>query len=305
MFEFRPPAVVQADTDLTLAFRRGDESAVRELFSRYGGLVHALSIGVPDDGSAERSTRAEQMTVHTFLQAWRNSEAFEPGQPFAPWLANLTRSVASSAGSPTSDHLVETLLADPGGWIEPPDGVEDRTVAAIVAEAHVDPAEIFTAADLAAARSAGSSRSTVVRAAVLGLVGGLVLLLLVILTLSSIGGSDSVESTTIDLRPTGRIVDVQGTIEVEQRTSGISITLSTSALPDLGGNGSYEAWVVLDDGAIVGAGSFAGSEAEVDVELSAAVAPGQGEQFVVAASVPSSLAGAFDDSDVIFRAPLP
>src|SRR6478609_5776189 len=37
MFEFRPPAVVQADAALTLALRNGDEAAVRELFERYGG----------------------------------------------------------------------------------------------------------------------------------------------------------------------------------------------------------------------------------------------------------------------------
>ena len=55
MFEFRPPAVVQADADLTVAFRRGDEDAVRELFDRYGGFVHAISVGATDDGSPECS----------------------------------------------------------------------------------------------------------------------------------------------------------------------------------------------------------------------------------------------------------
>ena len=307
MFEFRPPAVVKADADLTLAFRRGDEDAVRELFDRYGGLVHAISVGATDDGSPECAMSADQITVHTFLQAWRNSEAFEPGQPFAPWLAGLTRSVANAAGFRLDDSVVEPLLADPAGWIEPAEGVEGRTMAAIVAEAHVDPTEIYTAADLAAARSGASSRTAVIRAAILGLVGGLVLLLVVVLALSSTGGSSNGETTTVDLRPTGRILDVDGSIQVEQVASGLSIRLETSPLPDLSDGGSYQAWVLLDDETIVSAGSFAGGEDDVNVELSAAVAEGDGAQFVVVAPASdiSPTVGMLDDADVIFRAPLP
>lgn len=312
MFEFRPPAVVQADADLTVSLRRGDDAAVRALFGRYGGLVQAIALDAVEGGTGEHArdesaVEPERIVVHTFLQAWRNSEAFAAGENFAPWLANLTRSVATAAGHAVPDGCVDALLADAADWVEPPDGLADRVVAAVAAEAHVDPSEIYTAADLAAASAAGSSRSGLVRAAVLGLVGGLVLLLGVVLGLSALGGSDGGASTTIELRSTGRILDVQGSIRVEPIGSGLSIRLETSPLPDLGGDGFYQTWVTLDDGTTVSAGSFLGGAGDVDISLSAAVAGDQVDQFVVAGVSPDASSGpdTFDESDVIFRAPLP
>ncbi len=88
MYEFRPAAAVRADAELVVAFRAADDDAIRSLVTRYGGLVYRIaSAGSPVATAHE--TSAADLTVHTFLQAWRNAEVFEPGREFGPWLANL------------------------------------------------------------------------------------------------------------------------------------------------------------------------------------------------------------------------
>ena len=84
--DFRPPSVIAADTDLAVALRSGDDAAVRELYDRYGGLVHTVALRIV----GERGL-AEEATQQTFLQAWRNSDRFDVGRDFAPWLATIAR----------------------------------------------------------------------------------------------------------------------------------------------------------------------------------------------------------------------
>jgi RNA polymerase sigma factor (sigma-70 family) len=86
MEQFRPPHEVQRDTELALALRDGDDDAVRTLYERFGGLVYTVAHHVVRDPQ-----RAEDVTQHVFLQAWRNAEHFEPGRDFAPWLATIAR----------------------------------------------------------------------------------------------------------------------------------------------------------------------------------------------------------------------
>ena len=305
MFEFRPPAVVQADAALAVALRAGDEGAVRSLFARYGGLVQAVALDAAGPANSEPADSAERITLHTFLQAWRNSEAFEPGRSFAPWLATLAGSVAHAAGADVAQPRLEALLADPMDWAEPPAGLEDRVVAAVTAEAHVDPADVYTAADLEAARSGAPARSTTLRSAVLGVVVGLGLLLVGIIALSALDGSSGTATTTIDLRPTGRVVDAEGTIVVEPLDAGLSIELETSPLPDVGGGGSYRAIVIRDDGTIVPAGSFLGGDDDVSVALWAAVPPDADGQFAIVVTTDAAAADGFEESDVVLRGPLP
>ena len=86
MEQFRPPHEVQRDTELALALKNGDDDAVRTLYARFGGLVYTIAHQVVRD-----SQRAEDVTQHVFLQAWRNADSFEPGRDFAPWLATIAR----------------------------------------------------------------------------------------------------------------------------------------------------------------------------------------------------------------------
>ena len=71
------------------AFRRGDEAAVRAVYSRFSGLVMAIAMRVLRDHSA-----AEEAVQLTFLQAWRNADSFAPGSDLAPWLATIARRAA-------------------------------------------------------------------------------------------------------------------------------------------------------------------------------------------------------------------
>jgi RNA polymerase sigma factor (sigma-70 family) len=89
MEQFRPVHVVQEDADLALALREGDEAAIRTLYERFGALVFTVANRMLNDRQ-----RAEEVTQHVFLQAWRNAEQFEPGRDFAPWLATIARRAA-------------------------------------------------------------------------------------------------------------------------------------------------------------------------------------------------------------------
>ena len=143
------------------------------------------------------------------------------------------------------------------------------------------------------------------RSAVLGVVVGLALLLVGIIALSALDGSSGTATTTIDLRPTGRVVDAEGTIVVEPLDAGLSIELEASPLPDIGGGGSYRAIVVLDDGTIVPAGSFLGGDDDVSVTLWAAVPPDADGQFAIVVTTDAAAGEGFEESDVVLRGPLP
>jgi len=87
--EFRPAAVIEADTALAMALCDGDEDAVRELVDRFGGLVFTVANRILDDREA-----AEDIAQQTFVQAWRRADSFEAGRDFAPWLATIARRLA-------------------------------------------------------------------------------------------------------------------------------------------------------------------------------------------------------------------
>jgi len=288
-----------------VAFRAADDDAIRSLVTRYGGLVYRIASAGAPDATAHEPTAAD-LTVHTFLQAWRNAEVFEPGRAFGPWLANLATRVVGAqdsgvgAAAPPLDveGELEGLLADRSSWTDPPADVADRVVAAILAEASVGPAELYTAADLRAAQE--SARGGIsARPFVIGAIAALVLLVLGVTLLSALGGTDVETGDTIELRPTGRLPDVSGSIEVISTAAGVRIVLDAPSLPDLGTRW-YEGWVQLDDGSIRSAGTFASADG---VELTAAVDVAGADQFLVVLSDDDP--SAFTDSDVVLRAPLP
>ena len=171
-------------------------------------------------------------------------------------------------------------------------------MAAILAEASVGPAELYTAADLRAAQ-ASARGSTSARPFVIGAIAALLLLVLGVMVFSAVGGADVETGDTIELRPTGRLPDVSGTIEVITTEAGVRIVLDAPTLPDLG-TGWYEGWVQLDDGSIRSAGTFSSADG---VELTAAVDVAVADQFLVVLSDDDP--SAITDSDVVLRAPLP
>jgi hypothetical protein len=98
---FRPAHVIAADRELAERVHAGEEEAIRSLVDRYGRIVYGVARHFVTDAD-----RADAATVHTFLQAWRSAELFEPGRDFAPWLASLVRGtvgVAAGTAPPLAD----------------------------------------------------------------------------------------------------------------------------------------------------------------------------------------------------------
>ena len=109
MEQFRPPHQVQRDTELALAFREGNLDAVRTLCDRFGGLVFTVAHRIIGDGQ-----RAEDVTQHVFVQAWRLADHFDAGQDFAPWLAMIARGSGIDALRVEQRIPIEALdYADP------------------------------------------------------------------------------------------------------------------------------------------------------------------------------------------------
>ncbi|HSD12355.1 MAG TPA: sigma-70 family RNA polymerase sigma factor [Patescibacteria group bacterium] len=69
--------------------REDDESALRELFERHMGPIHAFLArftGSPQD--------ADDLAQETFMRAWRHLRSFDPGRGFRTWLYGIARHAA-------------------------------------------------------------------------------------------------------------------------------------------------------------------------------------------------------------------
>src|SRR4029077_14657960 len=98
--------------------------------------------------------------------------------------------------------------------------------------------------------------------------------------LSALGGADVESGDTIELRSTGKLPDVSGTMEGITTEAGVRIVLDAPTLPDLG-TGWYEGWVQLDDGSLRSAGTFSSADG---VGLNAAIDVAAAGQFLVGVS---------------------
>ena len=74
------------DTELNRLFRGGDESAVREIYARFGGPMFAVAMTML--GNRELASECVQQA---FVKAWRASQTFDPERELRPWLATITR----------------------------------------------------------------------------------------------------------------------------------------------------------------------------------------------------------------------
>jgi len=82
-------AEVPADDELQLAdrFRQGDETVLREIYDRYGGLVHRLGLSC-----LTTHHDAEDVTQSTFVAAWRGRQTYDPDRgSLAGWLLGIAR----------------------------------------------------------------------------------------------------------------------------------------------------------------------------------------------------------------------
>jgi RNA polymerase sigma factor (sigma-70 family) len=75
------------DQVLADRFRSGDETALREIYDRYSGLVHSVGLAcLPIRSDAEDLTQA------TFVAAWRGRQTYDPDRgTLAGWLLGIAR----------------------------------------------------------------------------------------------------------------------------------------------------------------------------------------------------------------------
>ena len=71
---------------LARRFASGDESALREVYDRFGGLVYTLCRRSVDEATAA------DLTQEAFVAAWRNRHRYDAERGgLAPWLTGITR----------------------------------------------------------------------------------------------------------------------------------------------------------------------------------------------------------------------
>jgi RNA polymerase sigma-70 factor (ECF subfamily) len=116
--------------DLGLRFADGDESALRRAYDEHGALIFAYC-----RRSLAAASDAEDVTQHTFVEAWRAREGFDPERgSLAGWLLGIARHkvldhVRSSERRARVVARVETQSAVTAPPAKP-DAVLDRLVVA-------------------------------------------------------------------------------------------------------------------------------------------------------------------------------
>jgi RNA polymerase sigma-70 factor (ECF subfamily) len=70
-------------------FRQGDEAAIKAVYDRFGGPVHALALSILGDHGL-----AADATQQTFIKAWRAATTYDPDRELAPWIFTIARRTA-------------------------------------------------------------------------------------------------------------------------------------------------------------------------------------------------------------------
>jgi hypothetical protein len=163
---------------------------------------------------------------------------------------------------------VAGLLASADLWAEPPSGLDDRVAAEIVADASdaVDMADAARTGDVAVGDgrwAAAADRLWSWRQVVLGGAAVLAVLFVGVTLLSAFGDDGDEEVFTLELVPTGRVVDAAGDVTVTTTDSGIRVDLDAPSLPEREGDLFYEGWLRTDDDLLVPIGTFGAGDGVV------------------------------------------
>ena len=79
-----------ADAALMERLVRRQESALAELYDRYGRAVYSLAYRI-----SKQDASAQEIVQEVFLQLWRNAHQYQPGRgALEPWLLTLARNRA-------------------------------------------------------------------------------------------------------------------------------------------------------------------------------------------------------------------
>lgn len=77
------------ETLLGSRFAAGDPTAIREVYQRYAGPVHAVGMALLGDIDL-----AAEVVQITLLKAWRSARSFDPSRALDPWLYAIARRVS-------------------------------------------------------------------------------------------------------------------------------------------------------------------------------------------------------------------
>lgn len=102
---------------LALAFAAGGEAALRGVYDRWSGLVHAYCLR-----SMASRADAEETTAQVFVDAWRSRKKFDPDRGTLPgWLLGIARHrVADAHAAAARDRAVREAVAELRPEEEPP-----------------------------------------------------------------------------------------------------------------------------------------------------------------------------------------
>jgi RNA polymerase sigma-70 factor (ECF subfamily) len=105
-------ASVTDDGRLLQRIRQGDQSAMAEIFDRYGRAVYSVALRILKD-----TGHAEDVMQDIFFQIWRNSDSFVQGRgSLGAWLVVVARnrSIDLLRRRKPADSVDEVILASPG-----------------------------------------------------------------------------------------------------------------------------------------------------------------------------------------------
>jgi len=92
------------DRHLLIAFIERDETAIREIYRRYGGVVFGIAMKILRDRG-----HAEEAAQQTFVKAWQAADRVDPNRDIGPWLYTIARRVAIDVYRRERRHAVVEL----------------------------------------------------------------------------------------------------------------------------------------------------------------------------------------------------
>jgi RNA polymerase sigma-70 factor, ECF subfamily len=104
--------IFPGESTLLERVRGGDQSAMAEIFDRYGAAVYSVALRILKD-----SGQAEDVAQEIFLQVWRRPDQFVEGRgSLGGWLVVLARNRAIDVlrRKKPSDSIEDAILASPG-----------------------------------------------------------------------------------------------------------------------------------------------------------------------------------------------
>lgn len=195
---------------------------------------------------------------------------------------------------------VWNALSERGAWVEVAPNLADRVLVAagLATVGRGDGSVVDGDGDGIVAAPSRVGRS--LRPVLLGIGGAMVVLFVAIIGLSAASGNPAPPNFTVELIPTGVLVEVEGgEITVTERGAGIEIELEAFTLPRRSGGPFYEGRLLLADGREISTGTFAQGDG---VTLWGGATLDDALEFTIVANDGDDAAS---DADVVLKADLP